>query len=238
MQRLSIHALLIKKLHIYGFNEKLIHWIESFLSSCTQRVVIDGASSIFALVLSGVPQGSVLGPLLFILFVNDMALRVKNSTVWLFADNTCLLRVIETLANVDELQEDLDEVIRWSKSNNMLLHEEKFEYVCHSYARNLVWKGMPFSAEFFIYNLSDSTLLTPTETVKDLGVIVISDLSWSIQISAMASKGRAMSACNIFWTCCQINLFTLGYRVNVARTFFRKFLCLDPPVPRPKFELF
>ena len=76
----------------------------------------------------------------------------------------------------------------------MLLHEDKFEYVCHSYATNSVWKGMPFSAECFIYNLSDSTPLTPTETVKDLGVVVSSDLSWNAQISSMASKGRAMSA--------------------------------------------
>ena len=90
-------------------------------------MVIEGVSSFVALVISGVPQGSVLGPLLFILFIDDMNGRVEFSTIRLFADDTRLLHTIDTYDNVRELQSDLYDVITWSRENNMHLHEDKFE---------------------------------------------------------------------------------------------------------------
>ena len=125
------HDLLLKKLHRYGFHEQLIAWIESFLTGRSQRVVVDGVSSLAALAISGVPQGSVLGPILFILFVNDMKDCVKYSIIRLFADDTRILKGIDSSENVQELQEDFFAVINWAHVNNMHLHEEKFLYVAH-----------------------------------------------------------------------------------------------------------
>ena len=85
------HQLLLKNLRRYGFNERLISWIESFLAERHQQVVINRESSYSAKVRSGVPQGSVLGPLLFILFINDMESCVKHFTIRFFADDTRIL---------------------------------------------------------------------------------------------------------------------------------------------------
>ena len=72
------HALLIKKLRLYGIEGKLLKWLESFLSNRVQKVVVDGQHSEVTAVVSGVPQGTVLGPLLFLLFVNDIERSIKN----------------------------------------------------------------------------------------------------------------------------------------------------------------
>ena len=88
------HHLLLKKLERYGFPDKLIAWISSFLSNRLQQVVVNGEMSYPATVISGVPQGTVLGPLLFILFINDMDNCVINSIIRFFADDTRILKHI------------------------------------------------------------------------------------------------------------------------------------------------
>ena len=80
------HALLIKKMKIYGVHQKLIRWIEDFLTNRNQRVTVGGVHSKDAMIKSGVPQGTVLGPLLFIIFINDLEKCVKYSSVRFFAD--------------------------------------------------------------------------------------------------------------------------------------------------------
>ncbi|KAL5254793.1 hypothetical protein ACHWQZ_G014287 [Mnemiopsis leidyi] len=92
------HELLISKLERYGFHPSLISWIKSFLSNRDQVVVLDGVQSFIAGILSGVPQGTVLGPLLFILFINDLELCVTSSTVGFSADDTRISKQIGSLA--------------------------------------------------------------------------------------------------------------------------------------------
>ena len=123
--------LLLEKLHRYGFNQSLVSWIESFLVGRTQTVVLDGIHSFVATILSGVPQGTVLGPLLFLVYINDLELSVKHSNVGLFADDTRISKQISCANDCELLQNDLNSVIHWSTRNNMELHQQKFELLNH-----------------------------------------------------------------------------------------------------------
>ena len=82
------HKLLIRKLHRYSFNPKIIRWIDSFLSDRKQAVVVDGHSSFLAPIISGVPQGTVLRPILFMIFINDIEHCITKSIIRCFADDT------------------------------------------------------------------------------------------------------------------------------------------------------
>lgn len=191
------HNLILSKLRRYGFNDQLIRWIEPFLTNRDQNVVIDGCSSYPATVISGVPQVTVLGPLLFILFMNDMSTYVKHSTIRFFADDTSISKHIKCDSDVKKLQQDLDSVITWAKENNMSLHEDKFDLIVHQHHPNEPLSGLPYISEFPFgsetYSTSTGIQLEPVDCLKDLGVVVSSDLSWSPQILDKESSGVLLS---------------------------------------------
>ena len=86
-------------------------------------------TKILALVLSGVPQGSVLGSIIFLTFINDLQCHLKRSTAGSFAEDTRLSKQISSCDDVLILQEDLNTVVKWATENNMVLHDSKFEYL-------------------------------------------------------------------------------------------------------------
>ena len=98
----------LEKLRRYGFNQSLVSWIESFLVGRTQTVVLDGIHSLVATILSGVPQGTALRPLLFLVYINDLELSVKHSNVGLFADDTRISKQITCANDCELLYNDLN----------------------------------------------------------------------------------------------------------------------------------
>lgn len=106
------HKRLLAKLDHYGIRGDLNAWVCSFLSSRTQRVIIGGEKSDEVNVTSGVPQSSVLGPILFSTYINDLPTKVK-SQVCLFADDCILYRKIKHQSDTSALQNDLDSLQKW-----------------------------------------------------------------------------------------------------------------------------
>jgi len=118
------HRRLLVKLKHYNLNQQVIGWIESFLSSRRQRVVVDGYMSQEAAVLSGVPQGTILSLLLFLIFINDITENV-SSPIHLFADDYLIYREIKSPSDCSLLQKDLDTLVKWSKTWGMMFNIKK-----------------------------------------------------------------------------------------------------------------
>ena len=119
------HNELLDKLWKMGITGHLWSWFKSYLQSRTYFVSFENISSDTLPVISGVPQGSILGPLLFIVYVSDMPQAISNSHCFSFADDVKLLKVINSSADHDELQEDLMAVSKWCDHWNLTLNSSK-----------------------------------------------------------------------------------------------------------------
>ena len=113
------------KLRAYGIGSHLITWIKKYLTGRVQRVYVNGKMSTICNVSSVIPQGSVLGPVFFNLFINDLPSVVKNSTMKLFADDTKLYRVVDSQEDANLLQEDLDRMVKWSRTWQLPFNDRK-----------------------------------------------------------------------------------------------------------------
>ena len=140
------------------------------------------------------PQGTVLGPILFLVFINDLENVVGPSTVRFFADDTRISHQIRDSSAHDQLQSDLNNILKWSSDNNMKLHEQKFELLIHEANPRNALRHFPFSGELWSYAVSNEVQLTPTDCLRDLGLQVTNDLSWSTHIQSILKKGRSVSA--------------------------------------------
>ena len=118
------HQRLLRKLEFYGIGGSSLVWIEDFLTGRTQQVVIDSEFSVVAPVTSGVPQGSVLGPILFLSFINDMP-ECVSSKCRLFADDSIIYREVRTDRDCTQLQDDLDSLEHWEKTWGMCFNPSK-----------------------------------------------------------------------------------------------------------------
>jgi ribonucleases P/MRP protein subunit RPP40 len=176
------HRRLVRKLNGYGIRGKVLAWIENFLSNRSMRVVLGENATDWVKVLSGVPQGSVLGPLLFLLYVNEIPDTVK-STIKMFADDTKIWRVLRKNEDPEILQEDLHRLEKWSEEWLLRFNAAKCK-VMHI--------GGLSGAK---YTLQDGTIrrdLAHCISEKDLGLYVRNDLKWSEQCSKAASKASSV----------------------------------------------
>ena len=174
------HKILLQKLQNIGIQGKIYRWIKSFLSNRKQRVIVDGEASESAEVKSGVPQGTVLGPILFLIFINDISEAIEFSDFQLFADDSKISKEILNEGDHQKLQSDIDKAIMWSLLNNMELNIDKFQLL--QYGSNNELKQE--------YSLNDNNSLKSSSEVKDLGVTVSDDLSWLKHITNITNIGK------------------------------------------------
>jgi Reverse transcriptase (RNA-dependent DNA polymerase)/Endonuclease-reverse transcriptase len=179
------HRRLIEKLRNLGIRSNLLRWIESFLTDRTMRVGVRGTFSNWIRVLSGVPQGSVLGPLLFLLFVNDLPDWVV-SNLKMFADDTKLWRALKLEGDSRALQEDLDSLSEWSSRWLLKFNPSKCK---------LMHVGHRMPTEYYMQDDSGSRVkIEEVDEEKDLGVYLKRDLKSSTQCTKAAGKARAVLA--------------------------------------------
>lgn len=173
------HRRLLSKLNAYGIANNVILWINSFLCNRTQRVRINGSLSTFRQVLSGIPQGTVLGPLLFIIFINDLPdICSKLCKLYLFADDAKIYRIVSDYSDAVSLQNCCQSVFSWSDKWCMKLNTDKCKVL--SLSRN---KSNKQSFVYSFDTLDNGTIsLELVDSIKDLGVIVDNELSFSIHI--------------------------------------------------------
>ena len=181
------HSLLLAKLSAYGFDDDSLRWFLNYLSDCQQRVVLDHVYSDWATVMRGVPQGSVLGPLLFIIYMNDLP-NVINSHLHLFADDIAMYTSGTDPALVQhKLNSDLASLFEWVTSNGFTVNVSK----CQSLFLARRHRRHQLST---IRLLLDGNLIPPRRSIRYLGFIVDEYLNWSDHVKSVRRRSLAALA--------------------------------------------
>lgn len=171
------HGRLFTKLSTFCHDFLTISWLRNFISFRQQFTVVNGLSSLLSDVTSGVPQGSVLGPLLFLIYINDLPYK-NSSRLRLFADNCVVYQKITSDTDHLILQNDLNTIVDWCKNWHMILSPTKCKYMTFSRKHDV---------SNFQYSINN-TFLSKATSYKYHGIQFTPNLSWSSHISTICSK--------------------------------------------------
>ena len=197
------HKLLKSKLNQYGTSIQVIKWSDSFLCYRSQCVVVNGSKSSSSPVLSGVPQGTVLGPLLLSIYINDIV-KVVSSVIRLFADDCVCYRTIKSKSDTKTLQGDIDSLGRWARTWGMRFQPVKCNIM--SISRKIKHKIVNQ------YSL-ETTPLETLSAVKYLGVTIANDLKWNIHIANICNKAnRTLGLLKINLGKCSLEIKDSAYK--------------------------
>jgi hypothetical protein len=176
------HKGLLYKLKSCGITGKLLEWLKDYLTDRQQRVIVNGEHSEWGRINAGVPQGSVLGPLLFLIFINDITHVIRNCKIRLFADDTCLFIEVEdpdTAASA--LNEDLERLNGWANKWHVTFSPPKTEEVVISRKRDKIVHSQVFL---------DGEPIKQVAQHKHLGLIISQDLLWGEHINEICDKAN------------------------------------------------
>ncbi len=176
------HERLIHKLHMYGIQGEVLAWIEQFLKGRRQRVRVNESVSTWEAVTSGIPQGSVLGPVLFVIFINDLP-ECVNSLVEMFADDTKIYSPLKGDTDRTSLQQDLHSLTDWAKTWQLRFNETKCKTL-HLGNNN------PNYDYAMRDETGDEVTLETTELEKDLGVHIDPSLKFSKHTEIQVNKAN------------------------------------------------
>ena len=171
------HQILLHKLEQMKITGKVLVWIKTFLTNRTQQVIVNGHKSIPAKVVSGVPQGTVLGPALFILYMNNVTEFIKDIVIQLFADDSKITSAITNSSDRIKLLDALKSLFDWTTLNSMEFNQQKFQ---------LLQIGSEDSLKL-PYKFNDITI-NKSKTVRDLGVLVSEDFSFKPYITEISDS--------------------------------------------------
>ena len=177
------HNILLSKCDKIGIQGPLLSWITSFLENRQQYVMVDGSLSDPCAVLSGVPQGTVLGPLLFLIYINDIHEHLTPGTfIRLFCDDSLLYRTINSISDAQILQKDLDQLQIWEHENKMEFHPGKCQVL------KITNKQHPINKEYNIHGV----ILKLENFAKYLGITIDSKLNWNKHLDDIYKKASFM----------------------------------------------
>ena len=177
------HRRLLGKLETYGIKNPILGWIKGFLGDRKQRVQVNGKLSEWMPVTSGIPQGSVLGPLLFVVFINDLPGKV-NSSAYLFADDTKIFRIISDQRDKEILQDDLDKLTEWSNTWLLKFHPDKCKHM------NINTRTTEQANKYKLIGKELETI----EYEKDIGVTIDDRLNFENHINEKVKQANSMAA--------------------------------------------
>ena len=180
------HDIVLRKINKLGIRDNIFQWLKAFLTNRFQSVAVNGAISEPQPVISGVPQGSVLGPVIFLILIGDIDDDIVNSIAKSFADDTRVTKSVSSTEDTKLLQSDLNNIYQWSNQNNMVLNDVKFELM--RYGKNDQLKNETN------YQTPNKIPIETKNDVKDLGVIMSNTCLFTNQINKIIEKAKNLIA--------------------------------------------